>query len=79
MIEETEIEETERDLLRKVAFAAVSRAMGLRGALAPAIPEGSALLRPASVVVTWVKAGRARGREPGPQAGSASGGLRDAG
>ncbi len=56
------LEETERDLLRKVAIAAVARAMGLRGALAPAIPEGSALLRPASVFVTWVKDGRARGR-----------------
>lgn len=56
------LEETEKDLLRKVAFAAVARAMGLRGALAPAIPEGSALLRPASVFVTWMKDGRARGR-----------------
>lgn len=56
------LEENERDLLRKVASAAVARAMGLRGALAPAIPEGSALLRPASVFVTWVKDGRVRGR-----------------
>ncbi len=56
------IEETERDLLRMVALAAVARAMGLRGALAPAIPEGSALQRPASVFVTWMKDGRARGR-----------------
>ncbi len=56
------LEETERDLLRKVAIAAVARALGLRGALAPPIPEGSALLRPASVFVTWVKDGRARGR-----------------
>ena len=56
------LEETERDLLRKVAIAAVARALGLRGALAPSIPEGSALLRPASVFVTWVKDGRARGR-----------------
>jgi hypothetical protein len=56
------IEETERDLLRKVALAAVARAMGLRGALAPAIPEESALQRPASVFVTWMKDGRARGR-----------------
>jgi uncharacterized protein len=56
------LEETERDLLRKVAMAAAARAMGLRGALAPAIPAGSALLQPASVFVTWVKDGRARGR-----------------
>jgi hypothetical protein len=56
------LEETERELLRKVAIAAVARAMGLRGALAPAIPGGSALLQPASVFVTWVKDGRARGR-----------------
>ena len=56
------LEEAERDLLRKVALAAVARAMGLRGALAPAVPEGSALSRPASVFVTWVKDGRARGR-----------------
>lgn len=56
------LEETERDLLRKVALAAVARAMGLRGALAPEIPEGSALLAPASVFVTWTKDGRIRGR-----------------
>ncbi|MEO8054278.1 MAG: AMMECR1 domain-containing protein [Acidobacteriota bacterium] len=56
------LEETERDLLRKFAAAAAARALGLRGALAPAIPGGSALLRPASVFVTWVKDGRARGR-----------------
>lgn len=56
------LEETERDLLRRVAMAAVARAMGMRGALAPAIPEGSALLRPASVFVTWIKDGRSRGR-----------------
>jgi uncharacterized protein len=56
------LEENERDLLRRVALAAVARAMGLRGALAPDIPEGSALSKPASVFVTWLKDGRARGR-----------------
>jgi uncharacterized protein (TIGR00296 family) len=56
------LEEEEKEILRKVAWAAAARAMGLRGALAPAIPEGSALSRPGSVFVTWLKDGRARGR-----------------
>jgi uncharacterized protein (TIGR00296 family) len=56
------LRDEEKDILRKVAIAAAARAMGLRGALAPAVPEGSALLRPASVFVTWLKDGRARGR-----------------
>lgn len=55
-------EETERDLLRKVAIAAAARAMKLRGASAPTIPGGSPLRSIAPVFVTWLKDGRPRGR-----------------
>jgi uncharacterized protein (TIGR00296 family) len=55
-------EETERDLLRKVAWATAARALGLRSASAPAIPVGSALKNPAVVFVTWTRDGRPRGR-----------------
>jgi uncharacterized protein (TIGR00296 family) len=67
-------EETERDLLRKVAREAAARAMGLRPAPAAARPAGqpaAAFAPPASplsleeisgLFVTWLKEGRARGR-----------------
>ena len=57
-------EETERDLLRKVAVAAAARALGLRSAPAavpaPAVPP--ALLPFEGIFVTWSKEGRPRGR-----------------
>ncbi len=56
------LEEKDKEILRKVAFAAVARAMSVRTSPAPAIPEESALSRPAPAFVTWLKDGRARGR-----------------
>lgn len=55
-------EENEREILRKVAFDAAARAMGLRAPARPAIAAASALLRPAPVFVTWKRDGRPRGR-----------------
>jgi uncharacterized protein (TIGR00296 family) len=55
-------EENEKEILRKVAFAAAARAMGLRAPALPAIAAGGALGRPAPVFVTWKKDGRLRGR-----------------
>ena len=60
------IEETERDLLRRVAIAAAKRAMGLRSA--PAAPSDAGTAAPAAsspfegIFVTWLKEGRPRGR-----------------
>jgi uncharacterized protein (TIGR00296 family) len=54
--------EEERDLLRKVALAAAARAVGMRGAPTPAVPEGGSLTLPAPVFVTWLRDGRPRGR-----------------
>jgi uncharacterized protein (TIGR00296 family) len=63
-------EETERDLLRKVAIAAAARALGLRSAPA-ASPGPAAAAAPASasphssfegLFITWLKDGRPRGR-----------------
>jgi AMMECR1 domain-containing protein len=59
-------EETERDLLRKVAIGAAARAMGLRSA-PTASPGPAAAATPAGlsfegIFVTWLKEGRPRGR-----------------
>jgi uncharacterized protein (TIGR00296 family) len=59
-------EETERDLLRKIAIAAAARALGLRSAPA-GTPGAAAAVAPArrsfeGLFVTWWKDGRARGR-----------------
>lgn len=68
------IAEEERELLRRVARDAASRAMGLRAAAAPVIDPSSVLARPAPVFVTWRKDGRPRGRSGtiAPEAGLAS-------
>ncbi len=55
-------EENERDLLRKVAVAAATRAMKLRGAPASATLPPPALLAFEGIFVTWLKEGRPRGR-----------------
>ncbi|MGZ5430278.1 MAG: AmmeMemoRadiSam system protein A [Thermoanaerobaculia bacterium] len=54
--------DTEREILRKVAWEAAARAMGLRASVQPVIAADSALARPAPVFVTWKKDGRSRGR-----------------
>jgi AmmeMemoRadiSam system protein A len=56
------IAEQEREILRRVARDAASRAMGLRVASAPVIDPASSLARPAPVFVTWRRDGRPRGR-----------------
>jgi AmmeMemoRadiSam system protein A len=56
------ISDEEREILRKVAFEAVARAMGLRAGARPVIDPASSLARPAPVFVTWKKDGRPRGR-----------------
>ena len=56
------ISDAEREILRKVAWDAAARAMGLRAAARPEIAAGSLLSRPAPVFVTWRKDGRPRGR-----------------
>jgi len=68
------ISDAEKEILRKVAFAAAARAMGLRAAALPEIPAGSLLSRPAPVFVTWRKDGRPRGRSGtvAPEAGLVS-------
>ena len=56
------ISDAEREILRKVAWDAAARAMGLRATARPEIAADSALSRPAPVFVTWRKDGRLRGR-----------------
>jgi uncharacterized protein (TIGR00296 family) len=55
-------EETERDLLRKVAIAAAARALGLRSAPASTASPPLAPLPFEGIFVTWLKEGRPRGR-----------------
>ncbi|MCM3875314.1 MAG: AMMECR1 family protein [Thermoanaerobaculia bacterium] len=58
------VSEEEREILRRVAMDAASRALGLRVGPAPPpeIEAGSSLSLPAPVFVTWRRDGRPRGR-----------------
>ena len=56
------VSEEEREILRKVARDVAARAMGQRPVALPEVPEGSTLLQPGPVFVTWRRDGRPRGR-----------------
>ncbi len=68
------ISEEEGEVLKRVAVAAAERALGQRPSALPVIPEGSTLLQPGPVFVTWIRDGRPRGRSgtTAPQASVAA-------